>query len=293
MWLFGRVLTTDGSSQDVELRLRKSGQMASDIEEAYVSLRRKILYGEIPPGAPITVKIAAEDQDIVERKARLVLNALASDGYLYKTRFSFSVAVLSHEQIEEWRQLLCAFVEIGAGRLVLQGGERLEELCRHAEETLGKWKVGEERYYLAALALCALLLGGPTGGLSRLAGQLLPQVFFRLLWLADSQSGPNGLLLQSARRLIEVAPSRSVREAKAACWIYFDGIAEALHAQLDVRNQTAEPGELARKSNELIEPRLTGHTNVIGVPANTGPQLLIPELRDALPASLDTHLDYC
>ena len=264
--------------------------MASELEETYVSLRWKILFGEIPPGHPITARWTAEHHDVGEKKSRAVLNALAADGYLYKTRTTFSVAVFSHEQIEEWRQLLCAFVEIGAGRLVLDGGQRIEEVRRHVEQTLGQWDVKEERYYLAALTLCALLLGGPTSELSRLAGQVIPQVFFRLLWLADSQSGTDGFLLRAVRRLIEVAPSRSVREAKAACGIYFDGVAEALHAQLDVRNQATPPGKLARKANQLIEPRLTGHTNVIGVPP--GPQLLIPELRDASAATLVFHLDY-
>jgi DNA-binding GntR family transcriptional regulator len=265
--------------------------MASELEEAYVSLRWKILYGELPPGHAITVKCTAENHDLGERKSRLLLNALAADGYLYKTRFSFSVAMFSHDQIEEWRQLLCAFTEIGAGRLVLEPAERLEEFRRHVEETLGQWDIKEERFYLAALTLCALLLGGQKSALSRLAGQLLPQVFFRLLWLADSQSPDGGFLLEASRRLIEVAPKRSVKEAKAACGIYFDGIADSLHAQLDLRNQSPDAGEFSKKANQLIEPRLTGHANVIGTPMQAVRRLLIPELRDAPPASLNFAVD--
>lgn len=261
--------------------------MAGDLEDVYVALRGKILRGELPSGEPLTTKRVADEYDLSEKKSLPVLKALSADGYLYREHNTFTVAVWSHDQIEEWRQTLGAFCEIGAGRLVLDGGHRLAELRRHVDQTLAQWDVEEERFYLAALTFCGMLLGGSSSDLARLAGQLIPPVFFRLLWVADKQTERGTSLRRMIARFFEIAPSRSVREAKAACVLYFDGIAPALHAQLDARNQSAGVGIPIAKSNQFIEPRLTGHSNIIARGASpSGPQLLLPELRHALPARL-------
>lgn len=259
--------------------------MPTDLERAYVAARWKILCGELPPGKPVMHKEAAEEFKIGQKKTLKLLGSLATDGYVYRKGRAFEIATWSHDQLNEWRQLLGAFVEIGAGRLAADGDQRLlERMRKHVGQTLAQWNVREERFFLAALELSGLLLGGDRSNLAKLVVELIPPAFFRLMWLADSQSDGGPLLLQAVERLMEVVPSGNVREAKAACAIYFDGVAPALHAQLDDERRSA----LDEAENQIVERRLTGHVNLIM--ESVGPEPLLPLLRDAKPTAVRFHI---
>lgn len=254
--------------------------MPTDLERAYIAARWRILTGDLQPGEPILHKEAAEQFGIGQKRALKLLGSLASDGYVYRKGRIFRVAAWSHDQLEEWRQVLGAFAEIGAGRLAVEGDKRLlEQMRQHVAATLARWDACEERFFLAGLELSGLILGGPKNDLVRLVANLIPPAFFRLLWLADSQSENGPLLLRAAERLIEVVPGGSVTEAKAACSLYFGGVADALHAQLD----SARQGVLDKAENRIVEPRLNGHTNLIM--ESVGPKYLLPLLRDTKPAA--------
>lgn len=257
--------------------------MTKTVEETYVALRWRILRGTIPAAAPVTIAETTEEFGVDARKARAVLHALAEDGYLTRTGRRFAAAAYSTEQLDEWRYLLCALAEIGAGALAIEQGPRLAEMRRIFDENLTQWLVTEERFYQAVMKMISLLFGGPPSGLPGLSRQMVPQAFIRMMWLADCEYGGHGLITVAFRELLEQAGKGDIARTKAACSLYVDGLADTLHAQAEARNRSVPWDEVSTWQPQEIEPTIDGFKLYIGARLR-GEPLLPPlgKVRDCL-----------
>lgn len=262
--------------------------MVHDVDTVYIALRSRILAGELMPGSVVASDHIEQSFGINDKKVRQVLSSLAGDGYLVRSSTTYKVLGLTHEEVEEWRQILCALFELGVARMILDGDGHSEYLQRHFDKAVSVVPAKDERFYLGALELYGILLGGQDAKLTALANQLVPPMFFRLLWLAEIESGGGAALRQVVSRIIEAARcGRRVRDACQACRTYFDALSAALHRQLDCRNDGTGP-DLLGDGERSVERRITGDINYLRTPS--APKQLMPRLPANLAASVKGFL---
>jgi len=250
--------------------------MVHDVDTVYIALRGRILAGELRPGGAVASDEIEQSFGINEKKVRQVLTSLAGDGYLVRSKGIYLVLGLGHEEIEEWRQVLCALFELGATRLILDRDRGGAYLQQHFDKAVAVLPAHDERFYLEALELYAMLLGGQQAKLTALANQLVPPIFFRLIWLAEIESGDGAALREVVTRIIEeIRSGRDARKGCEAVRTYFDALSGALHQQLDRRNDGIGP-DLLGNMERSVEKRITGHINYLRTPS--APKQLMPRL---------------
>ncbi|KHL24271.1 hypothetical protein PK98_15000 [Croceibacterium mercuriale] len=251
--------------------------MVHDVDTVYLALRARILSGALAPETLLDATELEHSFGVNEKKVRQVLSSLCGDGFLTRSKSNYSIAVLTHAEVEEWLQIFCALVELGAARLVLDGDPKGESLERIASKDASSLPAADERFYLWTLEVYSSLLGGQQAKLTEFANQLVPPMFFRLLGLAEFGTKEGASLRRLVDQVIEAARSgRNARDAADACRAHFEAVSRALHAQLDDRN--AGSGlDLLGGAERTVERRITGHINYLRTPS--APKQLLPRLR--------------
>ncbi|RKF17717.1 GntR family transcriptional regulator [Altericroceibacterium spongiae] len=185
-------------------------------EELYMELRRAIMGGVISAGALSSQEIA-DDYGVSQRQALQVLNTLASDGYLRKTRTQFFVTEWSAGQVTEWLDMLTHMVSMGAIRHSLNLNDDISQLAT-IREAMMDLDVSDEEYYLKLINYISILLGAPRSRLAELTRRLVPSAFLRLVWTADiiHSTGPVWLpfmeeLEEAIRSASRVAIDETIR----------------------------------------------------------------------------------
>jgi DNA-binding GntR family transcriptional regulator len=116
-------------------------------------LRRRILSGEIPPGAPLRQEALAEDFGVSRIPVREALRTLASEGHVtYATHRGFRVVELSVADLEDCYHLRGLIEDDLAARAMATGGPRYRDDVTWAHEELNDV---ERRRPDAALELAA------------------------------------------------------------------------------------------------------------------------------------------
>jgi len=259
----------------------------SEVDDAYLAYRQKILLGQIHPGSAVDPSEFGAEYGFGVKKARQILNSLWLDGYLTKGGRGYAVVLHTADQLDEWREMVLVFAEIGAGRLAVETEGEVARLEEFYEKALKGRTVDDEEFFISAMKFVSMLMGGPTAGLARIMSQLVPQAFYRLMWLADARSGGGeGYLLRAIEAMLAAAKERDVVSARAACRIYSEGVRKELLEQLEKRNAGVQPtdGDRARL-NDVLEFRLTGEELQPGRGLGRE-QLLDPLQSDAQPRSI-------
>lgn len=248
-------------------------------KDAYIEIRWRILSGALPMGATILIGEWMDEFSLAERRLRSVLSALVADGYIERDRprrFQHSVSSISPEQLDEWPQMLCAFIDIALGRMAMPGGDRSIASPSAADAAQGRSTI-DEQCFLGTLGFLSELLGGQRSQLCRLATQFLPPVFFRLAWLASWDGGREPDLAPVIAALRKSIDDRDMEHARSICRGYCESLAPPLRAQLeDRRKGPVAYLEPLKSLNRMMEPRLTGHDTIFGV--NMEPTGLLPAL---------------
>ncbi|WP_155647205.1 hypothetical protein [Erythrobacter donghaensis] len=174
--------------------------MTTKTHATYIDLRERILFGDLKAGDPYSSSDMMRDYGIVVGMARRILVSMKVGGYLTRSGPSYVVSSFSHEQVEEWRIGLGSLVEIGALRMTLSGGQWLEDFTRYVEKNIRHVSIDDEDFFQAAIGLTNMVLGGPNSTLAAIVDQFIPQVFFRLLWMADFYSERRGYLVEASDR---------------------------------------------------------------------------------------------
>lgn len=261
--------------------------MAQDVDTIYLALRTRILAGEWRPQTVLNAAELEQEFSTTDRKLRQVLNSLVGDGYLGRVQNVYSVPEIGSDEIEEWRQILCSLFELGAARLILDGQRLIPDLQRLHRAIVAAVPASDERFFVSAMQIYAVMLGGQSSTLTAFANQLVPPMFFRLLWLAEIESGDGVALRTAIDGILNAAGRRDVSQARQACRTYCDDLSAALHRQLDQRNAGNGPDLLG--SIELtVERRITYHVNYLTTPS--APKQLLPRLLPVNVASVKGFL---
>lgn len=251
--------------------------MVHDVDTVYLALRARILSGALAPDTLLDATELERSFGISDKRVRQVLSSLAGDGFLNRSRMTYSVTTLTHAEVEEWLQIFCALIELGAARLVLDGDPKGEHLGSILKKEAASLPAVDERFYLWMLELFCTLLGGQHAKLTAFASQLVPPMFFRLLGLAEIETAGGAGLRGMANQIIEAARAgRNARMASDACRSHFEAVSVALHAQLDHRNAGTGP-DLLGSFERTVERRINGHINYLRTPS--APKPLFPRLR--------------
>lgn len=233
-------------------------RMTTKAEAAYLDLRERILFGELPAGSPFSAKELMNLTGVNITMARKLLLSLKSGGYLTRSGPSYVISSFTIEQVEEWRVGLGAIVEIGALRMALERNGRLQSLTTFLNTHIRGVPVNQEAFFLGALGLTRIVLGGDQSALSNLVGQLVPQVFFRLLWMSDSYADRTGFLVEASDRFLVAAESGDLEGVRSASHHFFDGIAPALHKLVANMAEGIYPANNRKDGFQTIEAKITG-----------------------------------
>ena len=258
------------------VHVEKAGRlekMQSKIDATYIGLREKILFGEYSPGAPMTFDNIVEQTGVSASMARELIVSLSVGGYLTKRGRGHVVATFTEAQVEEWRLALGAIVEIGALRLALVGGEKLEAAAMFLDAKVRGVSVEEETFFLGAVAFATIILGGRGSALSELVEQFIPQAFFRLLWLSDFYAERTGFLVEASDQYLAAARARDLPAVRAASRYFFDATAPALHTLVEQMAAGFYPPNEKHDGFHTVEPKITGAPTYTGSARATAPLL--------------------
>lgn len=251
--------------------------MLSKIDSTYLDLRERIMQGDLLPGTPMTADDVVAHTGVSLSMARHLLVSLGVGGYLTKRGRAYVVSTFTKAQVEEWRLALGAIVEIGALRLALAGGARLQAVAACLETDVRSHE--DEAFFLGAMAFTTIILGGQQSALSELVEQLIPQVFFRLLWLSDIYAEREGLLIEAAESYLVAARSGNLDGVRQASRFFFDSVAPALHKLIDRMELKDYPRDSKHHALQAIEPQISGLPTYAGSAKAVRP--LLSPLSDA------------
>lgn len=258
--------------------------MTTKTHATYIDLRERILFGDLKAGDPYSSSDMMRDYGIVVGMARRILVSMKVGGYLTRSGPSYVVSSFSHEQVEEWRIGLGSLVEIGALRMTLSGGQWLEDFTRYVEKNIRHVSIDDEDFFQAAIGLTNMVLGGPNSTLAAIVDQFIPQVFFRLLWMADFYSERRGYLVEASDRFLVAAHARDLVGVRAASRLFFDGNAPGLHVLIDNMGKGIYPTNDRKNGFQVIETLASGSTTDIG-DLRTFTPILTPLSETSLKAS--------
>jgi DNA-binding GntR family transcriptional regulator len=262
--------------------------MVRDVDTVYLALRARILSGELAPGTVLDQGDVAQEFDVNEKKVRQVLSSLVGCGYSARTQAVYTVRGLNVAEVEEWCQIVCAVLELGIARVVLDGNRNGEQLVRLCDQLPSSEPVRSERFYLWTLEVYASLLCGQRSHLAEFLAQLVPPMFFRLLGLAEIDTKAGASFRRMVSQIIEAIRSdRDVGAATDACRTHFDALSVTLLEQLHVRNAGAGP-DLLVDYERTVERRINGNINYITSPS--APKPMLPPLMANQAASVKVFL---
>lgn len=156
--------------------------------EFFLDLRRRLLAHEFGADERLVVKAFTDATGLTQSATVGVLNALSTDGYLLKHKRSYTPAIWSPDIMFECTDRLEVFVEICAARVMRERGVRLRKLQQLAC-VMAKTKPDEEAFFVRTLEwLAALLEAGERRTISEVVHKLIPQAYYRVLWLLLTSS---------------------------------------------------------------------------------------------------------
>lgn len=238
--------------------------MTSKIDATYIDLRERILFGDLSAGSPLWASDIVEHSNVSLPMARQLVLSLGVGGYLTRRGRGYVVATFTKEQVEEWRLTLGAIVEIGALRLALVGGAKLEAVAEFLDANVRSHDVEEEAFFIGAIAFTTVILGGRGSTLSELVEQLIPQAFFRLLWLSDVYAERTGFLVEASDRYLSAARAGDLDGVRAACRSFFDSVAPAVHMLIEQMAAGSYPKNEKQDGFQSIEPQISGMPTYTG-----------------------------
>lgn len=238
--------------------------MRSKTDSTYLDLRERILFGELKPGTPFSAADMAEHYDLHINMARRLMVAMKVGGYLTRSGPSYVISTFTHTQVEEWRLALATVVEIGALRLALSPAHRLQPLADFVDRSIRDVPVDHEDFFLGAIGLTHIVLGGNNSTLSELVTQFIPQAFFRLLWLSDTYADRTGFLVEASDRFLAAAEEGDLARVRQASRFFFDGIAPSLRTLIEKRERGIYPGRDRKDGFQTIEHNIAGYPTHAG-----------------------------
>jgi DNA-binding GntR family transcriptional regulator len=156
--------------------------------EFYLDLRRRLLAHEFGSDERLLTKAFTEASGLTQSATIGVLNALSTDGYLLKHKRSYTPAVWSSDSMLECTDRLEVFVEICAARVIRERGVRLQKLHQLAC-VMASTEPEDEAFFLRSLEwVAALFEAGERRTISEVAHKLIPQAYYRVLWLLLTSS---------------------------------------------------------------------------------------------------------
>lgn len=154
----------------------------------YLDLRRRLLAHEFSADERLVTKTFTDATGLTHSATIGVLNALSTDGYLNKHKRSYTPAVWCSDNMLECTDRLEVFVEICAARVIIEQGPRLKKLHRLAG-VMASTGPEDEAFFLKAIEwLAALFEAGERRTISEVAHKLIPQAYYRVLWLLVTSS---------------------------------------------------------------------------------------------------------
>jgi DNA-binding GntR family transcriptional regulator len=154
----------------------------------YLDLRRRLLAHEFSADERLVTKTFTDATGLTHSATIGVLNALSTDGYLNKHKRSYTAAMWSADSLFECTDRLEVFVEICAARVIVEQGPRLKTLHRLAG-VMANTDPEDEAFFLRCLEwLAALFEAGERRTISEVAHKLIPQAYYRVLWLLLTSS---------------------------------------------------------------------------------------------------------
>lgn len=238
--------------------------MLSKIDSTYLELRERIILGDLLPGSQMTADDIVAQTGVSLSMARHLLVSLGVGGYLTKRGRAYVVSTFTRAQVEEWRLALGAIVEIGAVRLALAGGARLQAVAECLDRDVRSHAVEDEAFFLGAMSFTTIILGGSQSALSELVEQFVPQAFFRLLWLSDIYAERTGFLVEAAESYLVAARSGDLDGVREASRFFFDSTAPALHKLIEQMERKAYPRDGKHHALQAIEPQISGMPTYTG-----------------------------
>jgi hypothetical protein len=184
------------------------------------------------------------------------------------------ISTFTHAQVEEWRLALAAIVEIGALRLALSPPQRLQPLAHFVDKRIRDLPVDHEDFFLGAMGLTNIVLGGNNSTLSELVTQFIPQAFFRLLWLSDTYADRTGFLVEASDRFLAAAQGGDLDGVRQASRFFFEGIAPALRTLIEKREEGIYPGRDRKDGFQSIEHNIAGYPTHAGSSRTFTPVIL-------------------
>jgi len=149
----------------------------------YLDLRRRLLAHEFSADERLVTKTFTDATGLTHSATIGVLNALSTDGYLVKHKRSYTPAVWCSDSMLECTDRLEIFVEICAARVIRERGARLKKLQQLAC-VMASTDPADEAFLLSALEWVGALFGaGGRRTIAEVAHKLIPQAYYRLLWL--------------------------------------------------------------------------------------------------------------
>lgn len=262
--------------------------MVRDVDTVYLALRSRILSGQLAPGNVLDQIDIAQSFGVNDKKVRQVLSSLYGDGYLSRAQAVYSVRGIDPAEVEEWRQIFCAVLELGIIRVAVDGSSGADQLVRLCEQLPAAEPVESERFYLWTLDVYASLLCGHHSHLAAFVAQLVPPMFFRLLGLAEIDNKAGASFRRMVDQIINAIRSdRNARAATDACREHLDALSITLQEQLNRRNAGAGL-DLLGDYERTVERRINGNINYITTPS--APKPMLPPLTANQVASLKVFL---
>ena len=266
--------------------------MNSKIDTAFIELREQILLGRLEPGSVLSSDDVVAATGVSKPSSKRLLRSLAAGGYLAKPRGTagthrfdrYCVSSFDKAQIEEWRLALCAIVEIGALKLMLDQGTALQQARQYLEHYVRNVDVHNERFFLGAVGFTTIVLGGERSSLAQLVERCIPQAFFRMLWLSDVYADRTGYLVEAGDRFFEAAHARDVDGVRSSCRHFFDSVSPALHSLIEHIEAKSYPDNDREDGFQTIEPTISGRPIYTGT-AKTVLPLLTPMSQTDLAAA--------
>ena len=232
--------------------------MTSKSEATYIDVRERILFGELPAGSAFSAPELMALTGVNQTMAGRLLLSLKTGGYITRSGNSYVISSFTTQQVEEWGLALGSIVEIGALRIALGGEARLKPLVTFLETHLRDIPIDHEDFFLGAMGLTRIVLGGEHSCLSQLVQQFIPQVFFRLLWMSDYYAPRTGFLVESADRFVSAARAGDLNAVRAASRHFFDNIAPSLHTLVAKMGEGTYPPKVKKDGFLTIEAQITG-----------------------------------
>lgn len=247
--------------------------MLSKTDATYLDLRERILFGKLKAGSAYSAQDMAGHYGLHINMARRLLVALKVGGYLTRSGTSYVIAEFSQSQVEEWRLSLGAIVEIGALRLTRSGRAALDPLATFIDERIRNVPVKHEDFFLGAMGLAHIVLGGRESALAKFVSQFIPQVFFRLLWMADSYADRTGFLVEASDQFLVAARKSDFAGVRLATRFFFDGIAPSLRTLIENMSEGIYPVNDRHDGFQTIENNIAGYPTYAGSSRTLAPMM--------------------